>query len=294
LSAERKSGGMSPLTLNQKLSTVILVGWVTLARGLAAEGNSSLTDSRNENGTAVVAGVSAAPSATPQFSFSPSEVTDLLSQKEELRRQLSQSEQTVQTLTSSLVESNAEAELFRRKFADLELRMEALGLVSASNDRAKLEQRLLTAVSDLQLAQKERDQYRDQMMQLSEAMLRYLKTAEGGDAQARMDVEAQLRSMNALAEKSSQAPPTIASLLNGSVIGVKEEWSFVVGNFGAREGVKIGMPLRVKRGDEMVARLRVVDVRGRICGAVIQESGKEKIKVGDRLEVDARPDVSSK
>ena len=129
------------------------------------------------------------------------------------------------------------------------------------------------------------------MMQLSEAMLRYLKTAEGGDAQARMDVEAQLRSMNAL-EKSSKAQPTTRSLLDGSVIGLKEEWSFVVGNFGAREGVKIGMPLRVKRGDKVVARLRVVDVRERICGAIIQESGKEKIKVGDRLEVDARPDVS--
>jgi len=75
---------------------------------------------------------------------------------------------------------------------------------------------------------------------------------------------------------------------------VKEEWSFVVGNFGTREGVKIGMPLRVKRGDDVVAKLRVVDVRERICGAVIQESGKEKIKVGDRLEVDARPDVSSR
>jgi hypothetical protein len=257
--------------LNLK-SALILVGCVTLARGLAAEGNSSLSDSKNESGT----------------------VTVLLAQKEELRRQLSLSQETVQTLTTSLAESNAEAELFRRKFADLQLRMEALGLASASKDRAKLEQRLLTAVSDLQLAQKERDQYRDQMMQLSETMLRYLKTAEGGDPQARMGVETQLRSMNALVDKSAKAQPPNGSLLDGSVISVKEEWSFVVGNFGAREGVKIGMPLRVKRGDDVVAKLRVVDVRERICGAVIQESGKEKIKVGDRLEVDARPDVSSR
>jgi hypothetical protein len=258
--------------LNLK-SALILVGCVTLARGLAAEGNSSLSDSKNENGTVTAAA--------------------LLAQKEELRRQLSLSQETVQTLTTSLAESNAEAELFRRKFADLQLRMEALGLASASKDRAKLEQRLLTAVSDLQLAQKERDQYRDQMMQLSETMLRYLKTAEGGDPQARMDVETQLRSMNALVDKSAKAQPN-GSLLDGSVISVKEEWSFVVGNFGAREGVKIGMPLRVKRGDDVVARLRVVDVRERICGAVIQESGKEKIKVGDRLEVDAQPDVSAR
>jgi hypothetical protein len=259
--------------LNLK-SALILVGCVTLARGLAAEGNSSLSDSKNES--------------------APVTAAALLAQKEELRRQLSLSQETVQTLTSSLAESNAEAELFRRKFADLQLRMEALGLASASKDRAKLEQRLLTAVSDLQLAQKERDQYRDQMMQLSETMLRYLKTTEGGDPQARMDVETQLRSMNALVDKSAKAQPQNGSLLDGSVISVKEEWSFVVGNFGAREGVKIGMPLRVKRGDDVVAKLRVVDVRERICGAVIQESGKEKIKVGDRLEVDARPDVSSR
>src|SRR5207302_3242217 len=130
----------------------------------------------------------------------------LLAQKEELRRQLSVSQETVQTLTASLAESNAEAELFRRKFADLQLRMEALGLVSASKDRAKLEQRLLTAVSDLQLAQKERDQYRDQMLRLNEAVLCYLKTSQGGDAKARMDVEAQLRSINTLVTKSGTGP----------------------------------------------------------------------------------------
>jgi hypothetical protein len=253
-------------------SAILLVGCVTLARGLAAEGNSSLSDSKNES--------------------APVTAASLLAHNEELRRQLSLSQETVQTLTQSLAESNADAEVFRRKFADLQLRMEALGLAAASKDRAKLEQRLLTAVSDLQLAQKERDDYRDQMMRLSEAMLRYLKTAEGGNAQARMDVEAQLRGMNALVENAAGAPAKNASLLDGSVISVKDEWSFVVGNFGAKQGVKIGMPLRVKRGEQVMGTLRVVDVRERICGAIIQESGKEKIKVGDRLEVDARRDVS--
>src|SRR5438093_1479954 len=254
---------------------IMFVGLLPVGR-LAAEGNSSLSESKVETAEHAVT------------------AETLLAQNEELRRQLSIAQVSLRALTSSLAESNAAAELFRRKFSDLELRMEALGLASVSKDRAKLEQRLLAAVSDLQLAQKERDQYRDQMMQLSETMLRYLKTAEGGDPQARMGVETQLRSMNALVDKSAKAQPPNGSLLDGSVISVKEEWSFVVGNFGAREGVKIGMPLRVKRGDDVVAKLRVVDVRERICGAVIQESGKEKIKVGDRLEVDARPDVSSR
>ncbi|MGZ5022206.1 MAG: hypothetical protein ACXWFY_07115, partial [Chthoniobacterales bacterium] len=203
--------------------------------------------------------------------------------------------ESVKTLTESLAESNAEAELFRRKYSDLQLRMEALGLDAADKDRAKLEQRLLAAVSDLQLAQKEREQYRDQMLRLSEAMLQLLKSSTGGDAKARMELEAQLRSTNALVAKANQVEAQ-PDLMDGSVISVKDEWSLVVGNLGEKQGVKIGMPLRVVRDDKTIARLRVVDVRQKICGAVIQEmdSEKEKIKVGDRLQADARQNASLK
>lgn len=259
-----------------------VLGCVTLARGLAAEGNSSLSESKIENTELRDGGVTA---------------VTLLTQNEELRRQLSIQQESVKTLTTSLAESNAEAELFRRKFSDLQLRMEALGLESANKDRAKLEQRLLTAVSDLQLAHKERDEFRDQMLRVNESMLRYLKTSQGGDPQARMDVEAQLRKANAMVAKSTTTPQAAQpSLMDGSVISVKDEWSFVVGNLGEKQGVKIGMPMRVMRGDKKVATLRVVDVRQQICGAVIQEmdSGKEKIKVGDRLQVDARSNVTLK
>ena len=244
-----------------------------------AQGNSSLSESKNE---------SAGQAATAE---------PLLEQNEQLRKQLSIAHESLKALTSSLAESNAAAEELRRKYSDLELRMEALGLASANKDRAKLEQRLLAAVSDLQLAQKQRDEYRDQMLRLNEAVLCYLKTSQAGDAKARMDVEAQLRSTNTLITKSTDGPELPEpSLMDGSVISVKDEWSFVVGNLGEKQGVKIGMPMRVMRGDRRIATLRVVDVRQKICGAVIQEmdSEKEKIRVGDRLQVDAQPDVSLK
>jgi hypothetical protein len=259
-------------------SMIMFVGLLPVGR-LAAEGNSSLSESKIENvdhgGT----------------------VETLLTQNEQLRRQLSIDQESLKVLTSSLAQSNEEAELFRRKYSDLELRMEALGLAAANKDRAKLEQRLLAAVSDLQLAQKERDDYRDQMLRLNEAMLRYLKTSQGGDAQARMDVETQLRSTNDLVARSNDASDSPEpGLMDGSVISVKEEWSFVVGNLGEKQGVKIGMPMRVMRDDRKIATLRVVDVRQKICGGVIQEMDleKEKIKVGDRLQVDAQSDVSLK
>jgi hypothetical protein len=293
---------VKPSTNNYRLATLLVVGCVTLAQGLAAEGNSSLSESKTENAGAsdtAVTGLPPAASATSQPMRRPSEVTaaGLLEQNEDLQRQLSIAQESLKALTSSLAESNAEAELFRRKYSDVQLQMEALGLASANKDRAKLEQRLLAAVSDLQLAHKERDEYRDQMLRLDEAVLCYLKTSQSADAKARMDVETQLRSIDKLVTKSSNAPDLPEpSLMDGNVISVKDEWSFVVGNFGEKQGVKVGMPMRVMRGDQRIATLRVVDVRQRICGAVIQEmdSKKDRIKVGDRLQVDAQPNVSLK
>lgn len=243
-------------------SAIVLVGSVLSAGELAAQGNSSLSGSNIG----------------------------------ELRKQLEVQRESVKTLTESLAESNAEAELFRRKYSDLQLRMEALGLEAANKDRAKLEQRLLSAVSDLQLMQKEREQYRDQMLRLTEAMLNLLKTSTGGDAKARMEVEAQLRSTNELIAKASAPNEPQPTLMDGAVVSIKDEWSLVVGNLGEKAGVKIGMPLRVVRDGRVIATLRVVDVRQKICGAVIQEmdSGKEKIKVGDRLQADARQNASLK
>ena len=256
---------------------ILFVGSVGSAGEPAAQRDSSLSESKIENADTKVTAAA------------------LLSQNEELRRELSLARESVRTLTDSLAESNVQAEVFRRKYSDLQLRMEALGLESADKDRAKIEQRLLSAVSDLQLLQKEREQYRDQSLRLSEAILHLLKTSTGGDAQARMEVETQLRSLNALVVAADGAPAE-PTLMDGIVVSVKEEWSLVVGNVGEKQGVKMGMPMRVMRDDKVIATLRVVDVRQRICGAVIQEmgSGKEKIKVGDRLQADARKDVSLK
>jgi hypothetical protein len=255
----------------------LAIGCLMAASAVQAQGNSSLSESKID---------------TVRQSETAEPATE---EDEQLRRQLSVAQESVKALTSSLAESNAQAEELRRRYSDLQLRMEALGLASANKDRSKLEQRLLAAVSDLQLAQKTRDEFRDQMLRLNEAILRYIKTSQGDDAQARMDVETQLRSTNELVTKSTNPPEAPEpSLMGGSVISVKEEWSFVVGNLGEKQGVKIGMPMRVMRDDRKIATLRVVDVRQKICGAVVQEmdSKKEKIKVGDRLQVDAQPDVS--
>jgi FtsZ-binding cell division protein ZapB len=272
---KRRGRGRLQLTL-VILQSGILIASVCYGSDAA---NRSLSESKTENAANALA------------------TEALRKENEQLQRQLSIAQESLKALTSSLAESNGEAELFRRKYSDLQLQMEALGLASANKDRAKLEQRLLAAVSDLQLAQKERDEYRDQMLRLDEAVLCYLKTSQSPDGKARMDVETQLRSIDKLVTKSTNAPDLPEpGLMDGSVISLKDEWSFVVGNLGEKQGVKVGMPMRVMRDDRKIATLRVVDVRQKICGAVIQEmdSKKDKIKVGDRLQVDAQPNVSLK
>lgn len=264
----------------RRTSAIALLGCVSLGgRLMAQDKSSSLSESKLEVAEAKVT------------------ADTLLSQNGALRKQLSLDQETVKTMTDSLVVSNAEAELFRRKYSDLQLRMDALGVESVSKDRAKLEQRLLKAVSDLQILQKENDAYREQLLQLSETVLRYVKTTQSPDANARMDLETQLRATNQLVARKSPGAPNdteAPTLMDAKVISVKEEWSLVVGNIGAEQGVKIGMPLRVVRSGRNIATLRVVDVRDKISGAVVQELGSEKdrIKVGDRLQVDARPSVS--
>jgi len=253
-----------------------VAGWVCLAltQGGAAQGkDGSLSDLDIE--------------------FTEAKVTlqTVTDENQSLKKQVAQSQETIKSLTGSLAESNSEAEEFRRKCGELTLRMEALG-IDAGNEN-KLQQRLLKAVSDLRVVQNEKDKLSDQLVRLTEAMLRYLKTASSTDANARMAVEAEMRNTNdALGLPSSSTPEAAAvpsTITDAMVISIKEEWSLVVVNVGKKQGVKMGMPFKVLRGDEQIGLIRVVNVRDEISGAVIQnlDSDKNKIKVGDHLRVAA-------
>jgi hypothetical protein len=123
--------------------------------------------------------------------------------------------------------------------------------------------------------------------------LTVLKTAQGVDPDARAVIEARLRSVNETmgfnGDNVAKAEPVVPDLTNARVISVKPELGLVVGNVGAENGVKTGMPFRVMSGNQTIALARVIDVRKNICGALIQEqlSDQNPVKVGHRLKVDA-------
>jgi hypothetical protein len=80
------------------------------------------------------------------------------------------------------------------------------------------------------------------------------------------------------------------TLTDATVVEVKPEFALVVANIGRNAGAKVGMPFQVWRDNRRIGDVRVIDVRDRISGAVIQNlvSEEDSIKTGDRLRVDAR------
>jgi hypothetical protein len=202
-----------------------------------------------------------------------------------LREKLVLSEAAIRGLTDSLTVANGETEVFRRKTADLNDRIEALGL-SARNDDA-VRARLLAAVRDLRLLQKENDDAKERLTALTESVMSLLKNSEGIDAKARLRVEENLRSANALLGRSKVSENS-SGLTGGHVVDVKPDLALVVADLGSRQGVKASMPFQVWRGDRQVASVRVVDVRDDISGAVIQSTAtpSETVRTGDTLRID--------
>lgn len=210
-----------------------------------------------------------------------------------LREKLAIADAASAKLTESLAIANGEAEVFRRQTGELKLRLEALGIAPSGTSNS-IEKRLLAAVNDLRLVDEQRRKLLDTLAGLSETVVRFLKGAVSNDSEARMALETHLRATNATLGKPSatvaEGTAAQATLTDAMVISIKDELSLIVTNVGSQHGVKVGMPFQVIRADREVGTVRIVDVREKIAGAVVQNlsSEKDRIQVGDRLKVAAQ------
>jgi hypothetical protein len=214
----------------------------------------------------------------------------LLRDNAALEKKLQEAEASIAALQKNLAVANAESEVFKRQAMELKLRLEALGL-DAAGDPAKLEQKLLKAVSNLRIAEEDRKEVLSALIELSEAVLAYQQVSSSTSAEAREVLEAAVRkahrAMGVSSSGAAEATAVPATLTDASVIAVKDELALIVTNVGRQQGVREGMPFRVTRGDEDIGVVRVVDVREKIAGALIQDlrSANRRIQMGDRLRV---------
>ena len=128
----------------------------------------------------------------------------------------------------------------------------------------------------------------------AKTLLDAMTRSRTAQAEARAALETELRAADRALGVGGNEPldaqaagPT---LTDASVVEVKPEFALVVANIGRNAGVKVGMPFQVWRDNRRIGDVRVIDVRDRISGAVIQNlvSEEDSIKTGDRLRVDAR------
>lgn len=216
-------------------------------------------------------------------------------ENESLRRRNASNQTALRVLDESLAVASAESEFFRRQYGDLKLKMEAWGIESVGDNKEALEQRLLKAVRDLNLAQEARERLSERLIALSETVMLFIKSVKSTDPQQRLEIESQLRAASDAVSSAGKDPadtatPPAGELTNATVVSVKDDYALVVGSIGARQGVRPGMPFRVLRGGQSVARVRVISVRDRIFGAVIEgyDSTADSVKVGDNLRVDTQ------
>lgn len=217
----------------------------------------------------------------------------VLGDNKQLSDALADTQKTLADMRKNLAATNAECEIFKRQTFELKLRSEALGLETAGGDTAKLQQRLLALVNDLRVMAEEKKKLSEAVIRLSEAASLYAKTAKEANPETRLALEAELRNANLALGLNSpsavEATAVPATISDGLIISVKDDLALVVMNLGSKHGVKVGMPFQVIRGGKIVGSVLVTEVRKDIAGAYIQNlsSEKDRIKVGDHLNVDA-------
>ena len=72
--------------------------------------------------------------------------------------------------------------------------------------------------------------------------------------------------------------------LQGTVVAANPEWNFVVLNVGYKDGAKIAGEMIVHRNDQIVGKVRIVDIRERLSIANIKRDWQQMpIQEGDRV-----------
>ena len=197
----------------------------------------------------------------------------------------------VQVLQKSLALAKAEAEFYSQQYKDLRLKNEVMGVDALTADEQRLQDRVVQAVKELYEAERQRRELSNRLQQLIDASQDLLRTADKVDPQKRASYEVALRSATEVLAGKGRGPiPAAMDLHDGQVVHINPELNSVILNVGSRLGVRTGMPFRVSHEGQVIARLKVFQVRAEICAALVEYMARnEKLEVGDRVAIDVQP-----
>ena len=167
---------------------------------------------------------------------------------------------------------------------EIRARLEALGGTALGDS----EERLIETIAQLDAATAENEQLRQAALTLATAIEAYSRGALVEDAAARQGLDAALREMDvALGLRQAQQAPNSGSMHEATVLSIDSESGLIVINAGRDAEIQVGMPMQITRGDQIIARAIVTDVRKKVAGLLVQKqvSNNLVVNVGDRASV---------
>jgi hypothetical protein len=209
----------------------------------------------------------------------------------EIEARLAKAKEQVNSIAESWASANGDAQQAREAYERLRIQMEGLGMAALDPSADSLQQRLLSAMSDLRILNGQKKELIAALLNLSQATLDYAKVAGPVDGEPRVQLDTRLgQAEQVLAKVQNEDSPVVdADLTDARVVSLKDDSGIAVFNVGSRHGVHPGMPFAIFRKDKPVASALVVDVRQDVCGAVVRDlvSKDDPVKVGDICKVDA-------
>ena len=186
-------------------------------------------------------------------------------------------EVALRTLTESLAIARTESELFEKLWTEAQVQAQTLGANLTESDATGTHRQLVETLRRLYLAEADRQR-------LTELLQRLVSGVESNrDVSGEMIAAKKL-----LTEKpvTTAVPVSSSSLTAARILEVHPKLRLVVLDVGSQQGARIGMPMMVIHGDRVVGEIRIVEVRQRICGALIENvENNVTVQAGDTARV---------
>jgi len=190
-------------------------------------------------------------------------------------------------LEESLALASTEAEYFHKKWLDLRLKVEAMGLEVLTGTEQDLEEKAVQLLGDYFRSENQRQA-------LIKAVENYLaaqkKLAEASPLQRptfMAEIEAARREVVRQIEGGQEILPVAPDLNSGQVTIFDEDKDVAILNIGEMHGARVGTPFRLLDGETVIGRARLIEVREYLSAALIEDLVENKqVRPGNRVVLD--------
>lgn len=206
-------------------------------------------------------------------------------ERERLKRKIAQLTKQNINLNAALTTAKENEEELRGDVKVLTERLSAYGLYGGSKD-----ERLLQAVSDSRIMNKQLSSLRLVSDELAVAVRKFVEVAQVNDPNKRKEIEVALRKFNEEAsglKVRANRQDSFGSVQSAKVISIDVNSGMLVINVGKNQSARLGAQFKLLRGDRELGHGRVVEVRDNVAGVLIVSKIHPDIvfKIGDSAQI---------